>query len=327
MKRLSRYAFLTFAMLWPVLTRAQTRVMQPSKDNTLYEDPGGALSNGSGDFLFIGRVGLVGASRIRRTLLAFPIADTVPSGSTIVSVTLTLEMSRSPAGAKSSQLRRILTDWGEGASNANGREGIGISAETGDATWRNTFYNTAEWTAHGGDFSTVVSSVAVVAGFGSYTWGSSLQMVADVQSWLDTPSTNFGWILIGDESTASTAKRFDSREFADPTLRPTLRVQFVPGPCGALPNCDDGDVCTFDFCVADVCTHTPNLYGDVNHDTIVNIFDVFCILDGFAGIFDQCFFADADVEPCVGNQTLNIFDLFAVLHAFSGTDPCCALGP
>jgi len=326
MKQLSKFALAACVLVSTAASTAQTqtRIMQPSKDNTLYEDPGGALSNGAGQFLFIGRVGLVGASRIRRTLLAFPIAETLPSGSTIVSVTLTLEMSRSPTNAKTSRLRRVLTDWGEGASDANAREGIGISAATGDATWRNTFYNTAEWTAQGGDFSSAISAVAVVGGLGSYTWGSTTNMVADVQAWLDTPSTNFGWILIGDESAASTAKRFNSKEFADPALRPTLRVEFIPGPCGQLPNCDDGDICTFDLCVADVCTHTPNIYGDVNHNNTVNLFDLFCVLDGFAGTFTECSAADVDVEPCVGNLTINLFDLFAVLDAFSGIDPCCS---
>ena len=52
-------------------------------------------------------------------------------------------------------------------------------------------------------------------------------MVADVQSWLDNPASNFGWLVLGDESTIATAKRFDTRESASP---PVLTIQFISGP-------------------------------------------------------------------------------------------------
>jgi homospermidine synthase len=51
-----------------------------------------------------------------------------------------------------------------------------------------------------------------------------------VQSWLDSPQANFGWILIGNESVATTAKRFDTRENIDTSFRPTLSVQYVTEP-------------------------------------------------------------------------------------------------
>jgi hypothetical protein len=51
-------------------------------------------------------------------------------------------------------------------------------------------------------------------------------MVEDVQGWLDTPSSNFGWILIGPEDSQS-AKRFDSRENANMQSRPMLTVQYT----------------------------------------------------------------------------------------------------
>ena len=51
----------------------------------------------------------------------------------------------------------------------------------------------------GGDFSATVSASQSVGAIGQYTW-SSAQMVADVQSWLDNPASNFGWLVLGDES-------------------------------------------------------------------------------------------------------------------------------
>jgi hypothetical protein len=52
-------------------------------------------------------------------------------------------------------------------------------------------------------------------------------MVADVQSWLNNPAANFGWLVLGDESEIGTAKRFDTRESASP---PVLTIQFRPAP-------------------------------------------------------------------------------------------------
>ena len=53
-------------------------------------------------------------------------------------------------------------------------------------------------------------------------------MVADVQSWLDDFSTNFGWLLLGNESSTQTSKRFDSRENATGGNRPVLTVEYLP---------------------------------------------------------------------------------------------------
>src|SRR5207248_6980825 len=71
------------------------------------------------------------------------------------------------------------------------------------------------WTTEGGDCFGTVSASQSVGAIGSYTW-SSAQMVADLQSWLDNSTINFGWLVRGDESGSATAKRFDTRESAIP---------------------------------------------------------------------------------------------------------------
>jgi hypothetical protein len=50
-------------------------------------------------------------------------------------------------------------------------------------------------------------------------------MVVDVQSWLDNPAYNFGWLVLGDESTIATSKRFDTRESTSP---PVLTIEYTP---------------------------------------------------------------------------------------------------
>ena len=52
-------------------------------------------------------------------------------------------------------------------------------------------------------------------------------MTADVQAWLDDAATNFGWILIGNESKGKTANRFDTMESSE-SARPTLTIEFTP---------------------------------------------------------------------------------------------------
>jgi hypothetical protein len=198
----------------------------PSKDNTLYEyDPAeGDTSNALGLHFFAGENAM---SELRRGVVAFDIAGHIPAGSTIIAVTLSMNMSRTALDtARIVELHKLLADWGEGTSHAPGEEGDGAPATANDATWRHRFFDTIFWTNEGGDFSATVSASQSVGPIGQYTW-SSAQMVADVQSWLDDPGSNFGWLVLGDESTNVTAKRFDSRESASP---PMLTIQFVPGP-------------------------------------------------------------------------------------------------
>ena len=221
----------TLVGISPSLASAATIDINPSKDNTLYEyvPTEGDLSNALGNHFFAGETGLgTGTGELRRGVAAFDIAGNIPAGSTITSVTLSLNMSRTALDTpRTVELHKLLADWGEGTSQASGGEGMGAPATTNDATWRHRFFDTIFWTAQGGDFSGAVSASQSVAAIGVYTW-SSPQMVADVQSWLDNPATNFGWLVLGDESEIGTAKRFDTRESASP---PVLTIIYRPaGP-------------------------------------------------------------------------------------------------
>ena len=211
----------------PSLASAQLANINPIKDNTLYQyiPADGDRSNALGNHFFAGETGM---GELRRGVLAFDIAGNVPAGSTILGVTLSLNMSRTgSATPRTVELHRILADWGEGTSVAPGEEGTGAPATTNDATWRHRFFDTIFWTTEGGDFSATVSASQSVGTVGVYTWSSS-QMRADVQSWLDDPAGNFGWLVLGDESEIESAKRFDTRESASP---PVLTIQFrPPGP-------------------------------------------------------------------------------------------------
>jgi hypothetical protein len=200
--------------------------INPSKDNTLYQyDPLDVdRSNALGFHFFAGETGM---NELRRGVLAFDIAGNVPSGSTITAVSLSVNMSRTPTNtAYVVELHKLLADWGEGTSVAPGEEGDGAPATPNDATWRHRFFDTMFWSTQGGDFSATVSASQMVGQVGQYTW-SSAQMVADVQAWLDNPASNFGWLVLGDETAIATAKRFDTRESASP---PMLTIEFTRAP-------------------------------------------------------------------------------------------------
>jgi hypothetical protein len=205
------------ASLW-----SATISLEPSKDNSMFEEAD--ESNGAGTYLFAGQTAPKNDSARRRALLQWDLSEAIPAGSTIESVSLQLIMNKTITGAQAMTLHKLNQDWGEGASNAFGQEGRGTAAATGDVTWVHTFYPSQTWSSIGGDFVASPSASQTVGGNGTYTW-SGAGMVADVQAWVDNPSTNFGWILLGLEGVTS-AKRFWSREATIPADRPMLTITY-----------------------------------------------------------------------------------------------------
>ena len=231
--------FALFSGLLSFQAQADTLVTEPSKDNTLYEDTLGGLSNGVGSYLFIGRTGDDKGvdKKLRRALLSFDVSS-IPPGSEISSVEVSFTIDAVPIGAIAgvASIHRLEDDWGEGTSNAPGPEGQGTTATTGDATWLHTFYDTAQWTTAGGDFN---ASASQTANFGvtheTLVFASSAQLIADVSTWVDQPGDNFGWIVLGDEPVLQNARRFSSREHTSPELRPRLTVEYTPAEA-AIPS-------------------------------------------------------------------------------------------
>jgi IPT/TIG domain/Bacterial Ig-like domain (group 3)/Dockerin type I domain len=209
-------------------------------DNTLYEETSQSsqLSNGAGQHFYVGDTNQSSSIYIRRGVLEFDLSA-VPAGSTITGATLTLHMSKTAAGAGAQNIALHLLQqaWGEGTSNAgNGGagsgEGDGVTPTTNDATWLDTFYSSSNpqlWTTAGGTFSSIASATTSVNAVGFYSWSGS-QLTADVQSWVNQPSTNFGWIAIGNETTNKTAKQFDTRENTTSADRPSLVVTYTAPP-------------------------------------------------------------------------------------------------
>ncbi|MFA6043432.1 MAG: DNRLRE domain-containing protein [Phycisphaerales bacterium] len=285
--RISVAAFSVAALALAGLAHGfDTVVLSASADNTMYEyeEFQGDLSNGIGSYFFAGET--AGALR-RRGLLRFDIASAVPAGSTIRSATLTLHLSQTAAGPQTVTLHRATGSWGEATSDAPGQEGGGAAAKINDATWRHRFYDTTFWNTPGGDYMPANSSSTPVVDIGFYTWNSTPIMAADIQSWLNSPATNNGWIIIGNESGIQTAKRFDSRENPNESFRPSLSITFdLPVVCdpdlNQDGNADQGDV---DYLV-NVVAGGPNDTGidpDFNIDGNVDQGDIDALINVIAG--------------------------------------------
>ena len=121
-------------------------------------------------------------------------------------------------------------------------------------------------------------------------------MIADVQMWLDDPGSDYGWLLLGDESTTRTTKRFDTRENSVPSNRPVLTVEFEP----------------------------PSTIGDMNCDGLLNGFDIdpFVLVlqseppyDAYYAQYPDCDHTRADVNQ---DGLINGFDIDAFVALLSG---------
>ena len=189
-----------------------------SIDNTIYYNAGDTahtdtLSNGQGSTFVAGHVATAGY--FRRALIKFSM-PTLPTEAQVDSVTLQLyavKNAQNNSASRTFSLYKLTSAWGEGASVASSA-GTGTGAEAGDATWLSTFFDTVSWTTPGGDFDATVSKTSnAFTSAGVYVYfrsGGIGKMLTDVKNWYSNPSSNHGWIIRGNETTALQATEFAS---------------------------------------------------------------------------------------------------------------------
>ena len=212
---------------WPAA--AVELVFTPSADTTIFFSGDAATgasteaSNARGENLSVGQDA---GGILRRALIRFDLSSIAP-GAIVHSAELVL-FNASPRhrGDYDVTLHRLLRGWGEGPSNG-GSAGASGTAGVGDATWVRAVHPNLAWDTPGGDFVPEASASTLVGiPSRSYAWSSS-SMAADVQSWIDAPGTNHGWLLRGFETQSQNAKLFSSRESG---IMPTLTLQVTPVP-------------------------------------------------------------------------------------------------
>jgi hypothetical protein len=216
--------------------RGETVTLTPQADTTLFEVSPNNSAGGAGFF----NSGTTQNETRNRALLRFDIGEAVPAGAQITGVGLQVEVTRVPGdGFEPSVfgLHYMLRSWGEGEEiPMDNPGGLGAPAMPGDATWLHAFAFDTPWAMPGGasgiDYRETFSSSTLIYGVDVYNFEGTLDMIADVQSWLDNPNANHGWMLISQaEDVPFTARRFASSE--DPNGGgPQLFIEYtlIPEP-------------------------------------------------------------------------------------------------
>lgn len=206
--------------------KAATVTIGPAGDTTLFQF---APENNLGAELTM-ISGTTANGMTNRALLKFDVAGNLPANATIQSVSLNVTVVKNsvfgppPTGYS---LHRVLAGWGEGTGIGANK---GAPAANGEATWLARSHPNVLWSAPGatapGDFVDAASASQTIEAEGSYNFDSTSTLVADTQSWLANPGSNYGWILIcGDEATIGSSRRFASRE--DEANAPYLVIEYT----------------------------------------------------------------------------------------------------
>jgi hypothetical protein len=264
-------------------------VLAPAADTTIYRNaalPTEPYSNGIGDGLFVGRTSN-NADVTQRSIIRFNLSA-IPAGSIVTAAELTFSVISGGTGLTSApvRLQKAAESWGTGASNSFG--GSGASSQANDASWFHRFYPGTLWATVGGSYSATVSAtVNVPRTQGSVVRFNTAGVVADVQAWVNNPATNFGWFVLGNETTRGSARRLASSEHVTASIRPSLRVTFTPPPqCSGDLNQDgnvDQDDVAYLVNVIGGGTNPAGANPDFNSDGNADQDDVAALINVVAG--------------------------------------------
>ncbi len=261
---------------------ADTLTLPTMADATLVEEPAGLLASGASPSIYAGRVGLNGDGLKRRALLQFGIAGNVPAGATITSVQLTLTLTFQNSGPQTLNLHRTLESWSEGPADSPG--GSGVRAGRGDVTWIHRVYPDVFWSTAGGTFDPASHGFATTGDFGPVTWGSTPEMVADVQAWLDGTAVNDGWTLTGNEGEVQTVKQFAAKEWEIVEERPLLTIEYTPRVAGLTGDLNGDDhVDGADLGLLLAAWDSADQAADLNVDGVVDGADLGLLLANWTG--------------------------------------------
>jgi len=204
---------------------SQSVNLTPTKDNSIFADAP-FNSSGSGSLYS----GTNASTNSRRALMKFDFSS-IPAGSTILTAELTVNVDQySGTGGHFYSLYPLTVEFGEGTSSGGG---AGAPAVAPDATWNDAMFGTVPWGAIGGDFVPTAMTFSSMSGStGNQVFGTMPGFVSVVQTWFDTPAANFGMIMVGDEGSPSTARRFGSKDVG---VAPVLVVTYSPPPCFIPP--------------------------------------------------------------------------------------------
>ncbi|HEY7374896.1 MAG TPA: DNRLRE domain-containing protein [Polyangia bacterium] len=172
--------------------------------------------------------GMNGQGGLMRGLVRFTMPPELQGRVTVSAVTMTmvtrgLGMTDSnPPTAATAALRATAVAWSEGTGFGDGQAAntVGQACGATGATWNQP--NCTGGTAWSGGTPTAAASAsaAVPAALeAAVVWDSATAgnagMIADVQSWIDTPAGNQGWLITSSTEGATGAQRFYAHEGSD----------------------------------------------------------------------------------------------------------------
>jgi len=138
----------------------------------------------------------------------------------------------------------------------------------------------------------------------------------------DNPSVSCVSLYVQPDGTLGLAPVFrmpaewGTQQIRSPALIPTATYR-VQGDCGTAGNPN----------LTQPTTVTTWRWGDVNNSGTVDLDDILCELDGFAGV-SQCALAALDLLGCTPDGAIDLDDILSVLDAFGNEPyPCAATCP
>jgi hypothetical protein len=217
---------------------AATRVLAPSDDTFINSvSPNG--NSGGSPSIFTGTDGHGG---LMRGLVRFDLPSELQGRVTVTNVQLNLTVELLPNGSVGTAvetLQSLTQAWTQGNGVGDGAGSFTTGQACGGsivgATWNQSSCAAGtNWTTPGGAVAATVSGQVNTAGVpanGVVTWDSAANSVmnADVQSWIDQPSSNHGWrIASSTEGMNGAAQRFFSTEAG--VSAPALSVTYSCNP-------------------------------------------------------------------------------------------------
>lgn len=213
--------------------QSQSVTLTPSKDNSIYSENSNSAGAGK---MYSGRTC---TGNIRRAMIQFDLTS-IPAGATIVSASLTVNSDLSGTTSNTVYtLHALTTAFGEGTSLPSGAGGTGAPAVAPDATWANAMTPSTPWTVPGGDFVAGAVSTVLMTPTGDQTFPSNASLISLVQTWHTSPASNFGFVIIGEEASSCSARRFGSKEQG---IAPQLVINYSLPCTGPTAICQDINV-------------------------------------------------------------------------------------
>ncbi len=176
--------------------------IQPASSDTHLDESRPFINYGSSANMFVD--GSPGARE--RSLVAFSLAS-LPGDARVLLARTHLNVQGSVGKAILIEAHRVNASWTQGGASWNQRDG------------------TNYWNRPGGDYDGAILDSQNVSTAGDYSWN----VTSAVQTWVDNPALNYGFIFATTDSGLNNTKTIQSSEAAPLSTTPKLEVTYYRG--------------------------------------------------------------------------------------------------